>query len=111
MALRQPHSMQVQPFRCALTCVRSLLDFTTMAQYRSHIPETISYREEYATQFHETKDIFLEFRISKQTQEKADELCKDLRRQRAQIREQVPQSQRRLIRDNDREEANCNRGL
>jgi len=82
-----------------------------MAQYRSHIPETISYREEYATQFHETKDIFLEFRISKQTQEKADELCKDLRRQRAQIREQVPQSQRRLIRDNDREEANCNRGL
>jgi len=106
VALRQPDSTQVQPFRCALTCVRSLLDFTMMAQYRSQTPETISYMEEYATQFHQTKDIFLEFRIFKRTQEKADKLRKELRRQRAHLRERVPPSQRRPIRDDDREEEN-----
>ena len=95
VALRQPDSRQVQPIRRALTCVRSLLDFTMMAQYRSHTPETISYMEEYATQFHKTKDSYLEFRISKRTQEKTDELPKELRRQRAQMRERVPPSQRR----------------
>jgi len=61
LALRQPDSTQIQPFRCALTCVRSLLDLTMMPQYRSQTLETISYMEEYATQYHETKDIFLEF--------------------------------------------------
>jgi len=38
VALRPPDSTQVQPFRCVITCVRSLLDFTMMAQYRSHTP-------------------------------------------------------------------------
>jgi len=90
VTLRQPDSMQVQPFRRALSCVTSLLDFTMMAQYRSHTPETISYMEEYATQFHKTKDIFLEFRISKRTQENADELRKELRRQRAQMSSECP---------------------
>jgi len=106
VALRQPDSTQVQPFRHALNCVRPRLDFTMMAQYRSHTPETISYMEEYATPFHETKDIFLDFRISKQTQEKADELRKELRRQRGQMREQVSTSQRRRIHDDNREEEN-----
>jgi len=59
VALRQPDSTQVPPFKRALTCVRSLLDFTMMAQYPSHTPATISYMEEYAMQFHVTKDIFL----------------------------------------------------
>jgi len=81
VALRQPDSTQVQPFRRVLSCVRSLLDFTIMAQYQSHTPETISYMEQYVTQFHETKDIIFEFRISKRMQEKADELRKALRRQ------------------------------
>jgi len=109
VALRQPDCRQVQPFRRALTCVRSLLDFTMMAQYRSHTPETISYMEEYATQFHQTNDILLEFRISQRTQEKADELRKGLRHQRAQMREPVPPSQRRQIRDDDGEEENHQR--
>jgi len=80
-----------------------------MAQYQSHTPETISYMEEYVTQFHETKDIFLEFRISKRTQEKADELRKELRSQRAQMRGRVPPSQRRRIRYDNREEENHQR--
>ena len=62
--------------------------------------------EEYVTRFHETKDIFLEFRISKRTQEKADQLRKELRRERALIRERVPLSQRHRIRDDDRDEEN-----
>jgi len=85
--LRQPDSMQVQPCTRALACLMSLLDFTMMAPYRSHTPETISYMEDYATQFHEMKDIFLEFRRPKRTQEKADELRKELRRQTAQMSE------------------------
>jgi len=109
LALRQPDSTQVQPVRRELPCVRSLLDFPMMAQYRSHTPETISYMEEYATQLHETKDIFLEFLISKRRQEKADELRKELRHLRAQMRERVPPSRRRRLRDADREEANDQR--
>ena len=77
-----------------------------MAQYRSHTRETISYVEEYATQFHETNDIFLEFRISKRMQEKVDTLRKELRHQRAQMREEAPPSQLHRIRDDDGEEDN-----
>jgi len=62
--------------------------------------------EEYTTQFHKTKDIFLEFGISKRTQEKADELREELRRQRAQMREPVPPAQRCWILDDNREEEN-----
>jgi len=78
VVLRRPDSTQVQPFRHALTCVGSLLDFTMMAQYRSHPSETIEYVEEYATRLHEKKDIFLEFWVSKWTQGKADELRREL---------------------------------
>ena len=51
----------------------------------------------------------MEFRISKRTQEKADELHKELRRERALIRERVPPSQRRWIGDDDRKEENDQR--
>jgi len=43
--------------------------------------------EEYATQFHKTKAMFWEFRISKRIQEKAVELRKELHRQRAEMME------------------------
>ena len=82
MALRQPDSTQVQHFKPALTCIGSLLEYMMMPQYRSHTDETIQYMENYANRFHETKDIFLEFRISKQTQAKADTLRKELRHER-----------------------------
>ena len=62
--------------------------------------------EEYATHVHETNDIFLEFRISKPTQEKGDELSKALRSQRAQMRDRVPPSQWVWTRDDNREEEN-----
>ena len=61
VALRQPARRQVIPFKHAPDCVRALVDFNMMVQYRSHTPETIAYMEEYLDQFHRMKDIFLEF--------------------------------------------------
>ena len=81
VALRQPDSTQVQNFKLGLTCVRSLLDFSMMAQYRSYIDQTIQYIEDYTNRFHKTQDIFLEFRILEQTKAKANELRQELCRQ------------------------------
>ena len=60
MALRQPGGAQAIPFKPALRCVRALVDFNMMAQYRSHTPDTIAYMEDYLDLFHRMKDIFLE---------------------------------------------------
>ena len=79
VALKQPDSAQALPFKRALTCVRSLLDFSMIAQYRSHTQETIGYMEQYLNRFHATKDVFLEFRISKRTHAKVDEQQRELR--------------------------------
>ncbi len=109
VALRQPDSTQVQLFKRALTCVGSLLDFTMMAQYRSHTDETIQYMVDYAKRFHETKDIFLEFRVSKQTQAKADEQRRELRRQRTLENPSVAKPKRPRVREQDRQEENDQR--
>ena len=73
VALRQPDSTQVMPFKPALECVRVLVDFNMMAQYCSHTDETMAYMENYLGRFHQMKDISLEFRVSKRTQAKIDE--------------------------------------
>ena len=78
VALRQPDSTQVIPFNCALECIRALVDFNMMAQYRSHTDETMAYLEDYLGRFHQMKDIFLEFRVSKHTQAKFDQERKEL---------------------------------
>jgi len=111
VALRQPDNSQRHSFKRALPCVRSLCDFTIMAQYRSHTAETIQYMEDYAERFHETKDIFLEFRVSKRTQAKADELRRELRRQRTLVNQTVTKStrKRRRIQEQYREEENDQR--
>jgi len=64
-ALRNPYSSQYHDFKSALKCVSALVDFSLMAQYRSHTPDTLSYMESYLQTSHWTKDIFLEFRTSK----------------------------------------------
>ena len=92
VALRQPNSTQVLPFKRALACVRSLLDFSLMAQYRSHTPETLDYMEQYLNRFHDTKDIFLEFPISKRTRAKVDEQRRELRHQRTRVTKSVMKS-------------------
>ena len=109
VALRQPDSTQVIPFKRALDCVRALVDFNMMAQYRSHTEETMAYMEDYLGRFHQMKDIFLKFRVSKHTQAKIDEERKELRHERAQINQRVAPSTRRRVSDEDREEENDRR--
>ncbi|KAF8443557.1 hypothetical protein BDZ91DRAFT_635518, partial [Kalaharituber pfeilii] len=43
----------------AISCIRYLIDFILMAQYRSHTVSTIAYIEKYLQKFHEHKDVFL----------------------------------------------------
>ena len=73
-----------------------------MAQYRSHTDETMAHMEDYLGPFHQLKDVFLEFRVSKRTQAKIDEERKELRRERAQIQQRMPTSKRRRVRDENR---------
>ena len=68
MALWQPDSTQVISFKRALACVRALIDFNMMAQYHSHTNETMAYMKDYLGRFHQMKDIFLEFQVSKRIQ-------------------------------------------
>lgn len=58
----------------------------------------MQYIEEYANRFHETKDILLEFRLSKQTQAKADKLRKELCRRCTQEKQSVARSKMPRIR-------------
>jgi len=104
VALRQPGGGQAIPFKRAHRCVRALVDFNMMAQYRSHTPDTIAYREDYLDRFHRMKDIFLEFRVTKRTQAKVDKQGKEIRRQRALIRERLAPSQRRRMRDDNQDQ-------
>jgi len=78
-ALRNPDSSQYQDFKSTLKCVSALVHFALMAQYRSHIPDTHSYMESYLQTFHQTKDIFLEFRTSKATRAQANHQDRELR--------------------------------
>jgi len=71
-ALRNPASSQHHDFQIALKCVSALFDFSLMAQYRSHTPDTLSYLERCLLTFHLTKDIFLEFRTWKATHAEAN---------------------------------------
>ena len=78
-ALRNPDSSQYQDFKSALKCVSALVDFTLMAQYRSHTPDTLSYIESYLETFHRTKVIFLESRTSKATRAQPNRQDRELR--------------------------------
>jgi len=106
VALRQPGGAQVIPFKRALGCVRALVDFNMMAQYRSHTCDTIAYMEDYLDQFHKLKDIFLEFRVTKHTQDKVDKQRKEIRLHRALVIERVAPSLCRMRDDNRQEENN-----
>jgi len=79
-ALRNPDSSQHQDFNIALKCVGTLVDFSLMTQYRSHTPDTLAYMERYLQTFHQTKDIFLEFRTSKSTRAEVNRQDWELRR-------------------------------
>jgi len=98
----QPGSAQLIPFRRALGCVRALVDFNLMTQYRSHTAETSTYTEHYLDMFHKMKDIFLEFRVTKRIRAKSDEQGRELRLDRPKTRERITPSKRRPMRDTER---------
>jgi len=100
-ALRNPDSSQYQDFKSALKCVSALVDFTLMAQYCSHTPDTLSYMESYLQTFHQTKAIFLEFRTSKATRAQANRQDRELRELMAdqgakEVRHRTVTNRRRL---------------
>jgi len=45
----------------AIRCVRYITNFCLMAQYRSHILQTIEYMYEYLQKFHDKLHVFSEF--------------------------------------------------
>jgi len=104
VALHQPQSSQVIPFKHALGCVRALVNFSIMAQYRSQTSDTIAYMEHYLDQFRRMKGIFLEFRVTKSTLAKVDEQRREIRHQRTQTSHPEAPCKRRRIRDDDRKE-------
>jgi len=106
VTLGQPGGAQVIPCKCALRCVRALVDFNMMAQYRSHTSHTIAYMEDYLDQFHKPQDIFLEFRVTKRTQEEVGKQPTGIRRQRALVIERVASSLRPQMPDDNRQEEN-----
>ena len=78
-ALQNPDSFQYHDIKSALKCVSAQVDLSLMAQYRSHIPDTPSYKESYRQIFHRTKAIFLEFGTLKATGTRGDRQVSELR--------------------------------
>ena len=85
--LRNPDGSKQLPFKRALQYVCLLIDFSLMAQYRSHMPETLKYMEMYLRTFHRTKDIFLKFCRTKAIRAQAE--CQD-----QELREQIANAMR-----------------
>jgi len=107
-ALRNPDSSQYQDFKSALKCVSALVDFTLMAQYRSHTPDTLCFMESYLQIFHRTKVTFLEFCTSKATRAQANRQDRELRKLMAdqcakEVRHRTVANRRRLA-DHERVE-------
>jgi len=73
VALCQLRGAQLILFKCALGCLRVLVGFNMMAQYRYHTAETITYMEDDLDTFFKMTDIFLEFRVTKHICAKIDE--------------------------------------
>jgi hypothetical protein len=55
------------PFTAAMLCVKSLVYFHLMAQFRYHTEATIEYMENFLEEFHRHQDVFGRFRATKST--------------------------------------------
>jgi hypothetical protein len=69
-ALWGPTSSEKPKFTQAILCVKAMIHFDLMAQYRSHTDSTIQYMEEYLDEFHHHKDVFHQYRRAKRKAEK-----------------------------------------
>jgi len=69
---------QQQEFKRAILFVRYIPDFALIARYQSHTDSTVQYMRTYLQRFHETKRVFLRYRASKKSRQRADEVSKEL---------------------------------
>jgi len=65
MALKDPLKGKAEKFNRALTCVRYLVDFALLTQYKIHTYDTIKLLDTYLEGFHRHKDVFANFRTGK----------------------------------------------
>ena len=72
-----PHHRAV--FQRAFTCVRSLVYWSLVVQYRTHTTETLNCLADYLEEFHPTEYVFTTYRTSKATDSIAHECMKDLK--------------------------------
>lgn len=104
-SLRRPTAEQRPLFDKAIRCIRHLVDFTLMAQYRSHTMETLEFLERYLMGFHREKDVFLEFRGGKKLNREARILGSQLRREAqdgTDDEEEPPTAKKRRLEDAER---------
>ena len=64
--------------KIAIRCVRAIIDFSLMAQYRSHTSQTMGYMHEYLQQFHQFRHIFGEFWAGKADREDAAKAAQEI---------------------------------
>ena len=106
-SLSRPSAAERPIFTKALTCVRSIVDFTLMSRYISHTDETIQYLEQYLNAFHNHKDVFKEYRKDKSTIRKVREVTTRIRGENSEVLNQhrlsgATAAKRRRIADEQR---------
>jgi hypothetical protein len=78
-ALRDPSPSQRSVFDRAVECSRSLIEFYFYCQYDSHDDETLDLMDNALRRFHDSKDVFQQFRAGKrlaaEAKERRTELC------------------------------------
>ena len=84
-SLYHPNAAERPIFTKALTCVRSIVDFTLMSQHTSHTDEMIEYLEQYLKAFHDHKDVFKEYRRDKSTTRKVREVTARIRGENSEV--------------------------
>ena len=84
-SLCRPNAAERPIFTEALTCVRSIVDFTLMSQYTSHTDENIEYLEQYLKAFHDYQDVFKEYRRDKSTARKVREVTARIRDENREV--------------------------
>lgn len=82
--LRKPKPPDRIPFREAIHCPQSLLDFIMCSQLPIHNTASLCLMDKFLQEFHEKKEVFLEFRAGKWTTEET----RPLRSHRVQARQE-----------------------
>jgi len=76
--LLNPSARQMIPFTESLLCVKNLVYFDLMVQYRYQSEATIEYMENYLEEFHCHKNVFIPFHASKSTKRVSESLNKNI---------------------------------